>query len=119
MTLALWREAWGCDCDGVRREAIIRGPHACGLHAHLDAMERITQQPSPRGCPWRSYYDPLVREVVRLAAFYDSGNLAAVLTDRTPAVVVDGLAVFRSAQQAVFDEERRIRDAERDAKKPR
>lgn len=93
---------------------MIRGPGADGLHGHLDAIERITGV-RPSSCPWRAFYDPLVREVQRLAWAIDSGNLAAVLTERTPAVVVDGLAAYRGAQQAVFSEERRIRQAERDA----
>lgn len=100
----------------MRRDRAIRGPLANGLHGHLDTIERITGA-RPASCPWRALYDPLVREVQRLAWAIDSGNLAAVIDKHTPAAVVDALGHFRAAQQAVFAEERRIRDAEREAQR--
>lgn len=82
-------------------------PHA-PEHSHLDAIERIAGY-RPDTCPWRAYYDPLVTEVMSLSWAIESGNLAAVVNESTPAVLVDALGVYRMALLATRAEEARLR----------
>jgi hypothetical protein len=80
-----------------------------------EAIERITGH-RPVSCPWRAYYDPLVREVMALSWSVESGNLGAALGDDPPAVLVDALGVYRSALAATLAEDRRLADEERRAR---
>lgn len=105
--------AWGCDCDGVKRSPNVGQIENGGLAGHLVVIEKLTRAPRVQTCPWRSYYSPLVREVMALAWSVPEGNLSALVDDRTPAIVLDALAVFQGAMQSVLAEEARLRDEAR------
>lgn len=80
-----------------------------------EAIERITGH-RPVSCPWRAYYDPLVREVMSVSWAAEAGNLAAALGEDPPAVLVDALGVYRSALAATLAEDRRLAEEERKAR---
>jgi hypothetical protein len=67
----------------------------------------------PPTCPWRAYYDPLVREVMSLAWAIEGGNLPAVIGDDTPAILVEAIGVYRMAVMSTSAEERRLREEAR------
>jgi hypothetical protein len=67
----------------------------------------------PVTCPWRALYAPLVREVMEAMAFDENGNLAIALGSDPPAVLVDGIAVFKRAYAATQAEDMRIAALER------
>lgn len=95
------RERWGCDCDGVARR-----PHAYvggSFGKYLDQIELITGR-RPHTCPWRAQTDPLVRRVIELVPFADTGNLPAVLTEDSPALLFDAWMVFETARAATLIE---------------
>jgi hypothetical protein len=66
-------------------------------------------------CPWRAYYDPLVRDVVAVWWSTDKGNLGAVLGDDPPAVLVDALGVFGRSLSATQAEDARLASEKRKA----
>lgn len=91
-------------------------PEHAPEHSHLDAIERITGY-RPTTCPWRAYYDELVREVMEIAWSIEGGNLAAVITENTPAILVEALGVYRSALLATRAEEMRLRSPQKGGKR--
>jgi hypothetical protein len=80
-----------------------------------EAMERIVGH-RPVSCPWRAYYDPLVREVMALSWAVEEGNLAAATGDDPPAILLDAVGMYRQALSATLAEDRRIADEERRAR---
>lgn len=81
----------------------------------LGGMEAATGQRTD-GCPWRSYEDPFVGEVLRAYRWWKAGQLAAVWPE-PPLALVRGLEVYDAALNAVqshdIREERRRRESER------
>ena len=77
-----------------------------------EAMERITGH-RPVSCPWRAYYDPLVREVMALSWAVDDGNLAAATGDDPPAILLDAVGMYRQSMSATLAEDRRLAEEER------
>jgi hypothetical protein len=79
-------------------------------------MERIVGH-RPVSCPWRAYYDPLVREVMALSWAVEEGNLAAATGDDPPAILLDAVGMYRQALSATLAEDRRLAEEERKAQK--
>ncbi len=88
------------DEDDIKRE---KG----GLRKHLDVMQRITGH-APPTCPWRAMYNSLVREVIEALDHEENGNLAVAIGIDPPAVLVDGIGVFKRALSAVRAEDQRL-----------
>lgn len=72
-------------------------------------IERVVGYRPPT-CPWRAYYDPLVREVMSVSWAIENGNLPAIVTEDTPAVLVDAIGIYRMALLATIAEDRRLND---------
>lgn len=105
------RQAWRCDCDGASHllgDAYSAGAPEAGVRRHLDVIDRVTGFKPPT-CPWRAFSDPLVAETMDLALWIDPPNLAAVVGENTPAILVDALACYRRALVATQSEDRRLR----------
>lgn len=79
--------------------------------AHVHVMQVIVGYEPPT-CPWRAYYDPLVREVMEIWWAEESGNMAAVLGQDPVGVLVDALGVFKRAIEATIAEDRKIQEAD-------
>lgn len=117
-----WRQAYRCDCDGASHRAVgVEGPRADVIARQVqrtaDAIETETGH-RHEGCPWRSFYEPIVGEALslrRLAATGDDVSLAAVLPMAPPAVIVEAAQVYgESYARAVgarAERERKQREA--------
>lgn len=111
------RQCWGCDCDGVSHQSKLRpvGAQKFVVDAMADAIEKLTGYRPPT-CPWRAMYDPLVPEVIRVAALADKGLGMAALDDDPPAILIDALSIYLAAKAATRShdeaEEHRERMAE-------
>lgn len=81
-----------------------------------DAMEAVTSH-RPVKCPWRAYYDPIVREVIAVSWSVEGGNLGAVLGADPPAILVDAIGVYRTALESTLHDERKKRDQIREAQR--
>lgn len=105
---------YGCDCDGVQREPLDHGREGDAIRGTLRVIEKITGHRPPT-CPWRAYYEPIVREVMDVAWSVDDGNLAATLGPDPDAVLRDAIGVYRRALSLTKAEEERLarEDAER------
>ncbi len=72
----------------------------------------------PPTCPWRSLYDPLVRDVMSLARAQQHELTTIKLNEHSPGIWVEGLIEFLSARESVrtqdmeAERERRKRQAE-------
>lgn len=92
------------------------------MRSHLTVIQRVTGH-RPDTCPWRAWYHPLVHEVMRVTAFSERGNLAAVIDDDTPQILIDAVACFEAAVAATLADDRAIerkqREAERAAREAR
>lgn len=112
------RRAWGCDCDGERPKPPTElDPSQIATSRALDAIEMITAH-RPHTCPWRSYYDPLVREVMSISWAIENGNLPALLSDDSPHILFEAVGVYRMSLLATLAEDRRLRQ-QREKNKPR
>jgi hypothetical protein len=112
------RRAWRCDCDGASHLAggsYSTGHAEEGVRRHLDVIAHVTGSKPPT-CPWRAFTDPLVAEVMDLAPWVDPPNLAAVVGEHTPAILVDALAAYRRALVATQAEDMRLRREEQERK---
>ena len=82
----------------------------------LSGIERATGD-RPSGCPWQSFRDPFVGEVLRAYRHWKAGQLALVWGASPPAALMRGLEVYDAALNAVqahdMREERRRRETER------
>ncbi len=82
-------------------------------------IEKLTGT-RPISCPWRAFWDPLVREVLHVANLAEKVGSAAI-EPGSPAILFDALEVYHSARAAVRnhdDEQRRIRE-EQQRKQPK
>ncbi len=71
---------------------------------------------APTTCPWRAYYDPLVREVLEVWWAEENGNLAGVMGDNAPAILWDAVGAFKRAMGATMAEDSKLaREANKQA----
>lgn len=115
--LSVLRRAWRCDCDGESHE----GREETGAESVLtrsmgDHVESITGV-RPMSCPWRSFFDPVVKAVIGVAILADENLGLAVLDDETPALITDALPIYIHAKLATrshdMEEDRKKREAKR------
>lgn len=69
------RQAYGCDCDGERRDAGGVGPMAVAARGELAAIESCTGE-AVSGCPWRVFREPDVIAVLQAYDWHESGQCA-------------------------------------------
>jgi hypothetical protein len=71
----------------------------------------------PDGCPWQSFRDPFVGEVLRAYRHWKAQQLTLVWGDDPPAALMRGIEVYDSALNAVqahdIRKERERRDEDR------
>lgn len=87
-------------------------PASHPLRKARDQMAKHIRQMTgyePVECPWRAFFDPLVREVSEIAILASDGVGMAALGDQPPAPVVDALPVYMQAKAAT-----RAHDIEQD-----
>lgn len=65
-------------------------------------------------CPWRALEDPVVRDVVRAHAFFESGQLREFWGDDPPRYLVDGVRVHESALRLTDQADREADRKERE-----
>lgn len=106
---------YGCDCDGVRREPLDGGREGEAVRASLRTIERVTGFRPPT-CPWRSFYEPIVREVMEIAWTVDDGNLSAALGPDPDAVLVEAMGVYRRSLSVTRADDAQIEREERERK---
>lgn len=106
---------YGCDCDGVTREPIDGGREGEAVRASIRTIERITGY-APPTCPWRAYYDPIVREVMASAWTVDEGNLGAALGPDPDAIQVEAMGVYRRALAVTRADDMQLEREERERK---
>lgn len=120
MTLAKWRRVYRCDCDGVSHleghESYEAGAPEMGVRRFLDVIGRVTACRPPT-CPWRAFDDPLVREVMRLVPFFESGNLIAALDPDPPGILLEAFGAYRSALESTRAEDRKLAAQAAEARK--
>lgn len=108
---------YGCDCDGITRDQLDRGgQESASVRSHLATIERITGHRPPT-CPWRSMYEPIVREVLEVAWAVEEGNLGPVLGPDPDFVLVQAMGVYRRSLNRATLDERTILREEADAKR--
>lgn len=101
------RRSYGCDCGGKtngRENPSITDPY-------FKAVEGWTGE-RPITCPWRAFYDPLVRDVLQVYPFYSSGQLAVILGPDPPLRIVEAVAYYSDKLERI-----RIKQLEEEAKK--
>jgi len=104
---------YGCDCDGVKREPLDRGRDGEALRGTLVAVERVTGS-RPATCPWRSFYEPIVKDVLSVAWAIDPANLAVALGPDPDAKTVQAIGIYRLAKLATTRDEETLRAEERE-----
>ena len=102
---------YGCDCDGVSRTGPLDlGREGEALRGHIKAIEHVTGH-APPTCPWRSFSEPIVAEVLSIAWAVPEGNLEAVTGPDSDHKLMQALGVYQRAKAATrADEDRLIRD---------
>lgn len=111
---------YGCDCDGVRRdEQLDLGRAQDVARGVLTAVERVTGLRPPT-CPWRAFYEPVVREVLAVSwATGDAHALGPVVGPDPDHKLMVALGVYTRAKVATTADEQRIRDEERERERQR
>ncbi len=82
------------------------------MRGYLTTIEKVTGH-APATCPWRAFYEPIVREVVAVAWAVPDGNLEAAIGTDAPYVLVQAIGVYQRAKEATIADETRLRDEER------
>jgi len=96
------RRAWGCDCDGESHRSGARsGVELAVITRVREGIAKLVGD-EPPSCPWRSFYDPLVMEVISLVRAEEKGNLGAVIGDDPPQLLLDALDVFVRARESTI-----------------
>ncbi len=94
------REGYRCDCDG--RDRVVR---VCDVgdgdpsEQILAAIEVATGD-RPDGCPWRSFRDPFVAEVLSAYRWWKARQLSTRWPD-PPVALLRGIEVYDAALNAV------------------
>lgn len=98
------RRSYRCGCDG---EAWPRLPYRVTLAVlESDAGEQVLTSCSeatgtrPATCPWASFADPYVAEVIRAHRWWKAGELSTRY-GRVPLRIVEGIEVYDAALNAV------------------
>lgn len=84
------------------------------MRGYLTTIEKVTGH-APSTCPWRAFYEPIVREVIAVAWAVEDGNLPAVIGTDPPYQLAQALGVYERAKRATAADEMRLRDEERKA----
>lgn len=118
--LAVYRAAWGCDCDGKSHRIAhhVPGGPATQVESHAGIIEQVTGH-RPPSCPWRSFYSPLVKRVLKLSAEADGNYVMATLGPDPAAILTDALTIFRVARSAGERRVQRWLKAKRERPTPR
>ena len=101
------RRSYGCDCGGQvngRENAHITEPY-------FKAIEKWTGE-RPNTCAWRAFYDPLVKDVLKIYQFYTSGQLAIILGADPPLYLLEAVAYYHDKVERI-----RIKQMEEEIKK--
>lgn len=64
-------------------------------------------------CPWWSFHDPLVADVITCHPFFESGQLEFIAGRNPPAVLVSAIALYQSALARVASYQRREKESQR------
>lgn len=97
---------YACDCDGVTRQMADRGIEGDSIRATLGIVERVAGHRPPT-CPWRAFYEPIVREVLSVS-WAVGGDLGGALGADPDAKLVEALGVYTRAKRATEADEQRI-----------
>lgn len=90
------RRGWGCDCGGPAPRLPAADPMRVRIDDTRDEIARIVRH-TPPSCPWRPFFDPVVRDVLEAMSWWETGQLALFLGDDPPNHLVEGIGVFRRA----------------------
>lgn len=105
------RRCWQCDCDGKsdRTLPVVGGPSRSvqGMAAHMEHVTGLR----PVTCPWRVFWDPLVKEVLEIATLAEKGMGGSGLGNDPPGILLDGMHIYLRSLNAT-----RHHDMERDRK---
>jgi hypothetical protein len=77
------------------------------VRTHLKIIEKTTGH-RPTTCPWRAFYEPIVKEVLPLSSFERNGNLAAAWGDDPPSILIEAFAVYDAAKERTRAEDEKI-----------
>ena len=65
----------------------------------------------PLTCPWRAFYDPLVRDVIDIYPYFSTGQLAMVLGPDPPTKIIEALGYYHTVLERIsakqFEAERK------------
>lgn len=84
------------------------------MRGYLSTIEKVTGH-APGTCPWRSFYEPIVREVIAVAWAIPDGNLAAIIGTDPPHILGQACGVYARALKATRADEERLQAEERKA----
>jgi len=107
---------YGCDCDGVSRSPLDLGREAEALRGHIKTIEHVTGH-APPTCPWRSFSEPIVAEVLSVSWAVPDGNLEAVVGPDSDHKLMQAMGVYQRAKAATRAEEDRMIREEGEAKR--
>lgn len=82
------------------------------MRGYLRTIETVTGH-QPATCPWRAFYDPIVREVIAVAWAITDGNLPAVIGTDPPYQLTQAIGVYKRALDATRADEERLQAIER------
>lgn len=106
---------WQCDCDGEShlKKDSSGTPEAQQNRIALKHPIQVLLNIEVPTCPWRAFYDPLVKEVISVYWAKEGGNLGAVIGQDAPGILVDAIGVFVRALEMTKGEDRKIAEEER------
>lgn len=101
------RRSYGCDCGGKtngRENPELTDPYFASI--------RNWTGERPITCPWRAFYDPLVRDVLSIYPFFSSGQLAIILGNDPPLYLIEAVSYYHDKLERI-----RIKQIEEEIKK--
>lgn len=108
---------YGCDCDGVKRDSVDGGGvEGAAVRSTLKVIQSLTGHRPPT-CPWRAFYEPIVREVLDVAWAIEGGNLPAALGPDPDYIVMQGVSVYRRALLSTKADDMKLDQEERERKR--
>lgn len=116
--LRSWRRVWACDCDGESHTlgGYERTAASVAVRKMAEHIRQITGHEPPT-CPWRVYYEPIVKAVVHLRTLAADGLAELELGPDPAAVILDAYATYLRAYNATYADEMEAERAEREAKR--